>query len=577
MSTPILASNGSTATQASYPDVQRRTTDYKPSIWSYEFLRSLHIDDRNYKEQYEDNKWKSMEEYVKHMLGYDNDAQSVETTLEVIDDIQRLGLGHRFEASIIGILHRIMKNLDQVTDEDTPSLHLTALSFRLLRQHGFQVSQDVFKIFTDCYGSFKDCLCIDVKGMLSLYEASFLGFEGETLLDEALAFTSMHLKNLSCRLLDTQGIDVLEQVSHALEMPLHHRMQRLESRWYIEAYNKRADANQVLLESAKLDYNAVQQTYQRDLSDLSRWWKDMGLANKLPFAKDRLMECFFWSVGMVFEPQLSNLRKGLTKVGALVSTIDDVYDVYGTFDELELFTSLVERWDVNAVEILQDYRLKLSFLALYNTVNEMAYETLKDQGVDVLPYLTKAWADLCKAFLREAEWSNNKYTPTFEEYLANAWISASAVVILVHAYFQLNQNISDEALECLENHHDLLRWPSLIFRLTNDLATSEAELERGETANSISCLIRGSSSDVCDEESARKYISNLIEKSWKKMNKDGQLFGVSSASSPFTKEFVAAATNLCRIAQCMYQYGDGIGAPDKIVKNRILAVILQPV
>ncbi|KAL6143838.1 hypothetical protein ACLB2K_054533 [Fragaria x ananassa] len=207
----------------------------------------------------------------------------------------------------------------------------------------------------------------------------------------------------------------------------------------------------------------------------------------------------------------------------------------------------------------------------------MAYETLKDQGVDVLPYLTKAWADLCKAFLREAEWSNNKYTPTFEEYLANAWISASAVVILVHAYFLLNQNISNEALECLENHHDLLRWPSLIFRLTNDLATSEAELERGETANSISCLIRGSSSDVCEEESARKYISNLIEKSWKKMNKDGQLFRVSSASSPFTKEFVAAATNLSRIAQCMYQYGDGIGAPDKIVKNRILAVILQPV
>ncbi|KAL6140088.1 hypothetical protein ACLB2K_058389 [Fragaria x ananassa] len=141
MSTPILASNGSTATQASYLDVQRRTADYKPSIWSYEFLRSLHIDDRNYKEQYEDNKWKSMEEYVKHMLGYDNDAQSVETTLEVIDDIQRLGLGHRLEASIIGTLHRIMKNLDQVTDEDTPSLHLTALSFRLLRQHGFQVSQ----------------------------------------------------------------------------------------------------------------------------------------------------------------------------------------------------------------------------------------------------------------------------------------------------------------------------------------------------------------------------------------------------------------------------------------------------
>ena len=47
------------------------------------------------------------------------------------------------------------------------------------------------------------------------------------------------------------------------------------------------------------------------------------------------------------------------------------------------------RWDVKAVKDPPEY-MKLCFLALYNTVNEIVYDTLKEQGVDILPYLTKA-------------------------------------------------------------------------------------------------------------------------------------------------------------------------------------------
>ena len=69
----------------------------------------------------------------------------------------------------------------------------------------------------------------------------------------------------------------------------------------------------------------------------------MGLSNKLSFARDRLMESFFWTVGMVSEPQFSNCRKSLTKIVKLITILDDVYDVYGTVDELEQFTDAVER------------------------------------------------------------------------------------------------------------------------------------------------------------------------------------------------------------------------------------------
>ena len=78
----------------------------------------------------------------------------------------------------------------------------------------------------------------------------------------------------------------------------------------------------------------------------------MGLANKLDFARDRLMECFFSAVGMAFKPEFSKCRKGLTKVTAFISTIDDVYDVYGSLDELELFTDAITRFVLQTIPLI---------------------------------------------------------------------------------------------------------------------------------------------------------------------------------------------------------------------------------
>ena len=47
---------------------------------------------------------------------------------------------------------------------------------------------------------------------------------------------------------------------------------------------------------------------------------------------------------MMCGPQLGKSRIIQTKVNALITVVDDVYDVYGTLDELELFTDAVERF-----------------------------------------------------------------------------------------------------------------------------------------------------------------------------------------------------------------------------------------
>lgn len=67
------------------------------------------------------------------------------------------------------------------------------------------------------------------------------------------------------------------------------------------------------------------------------------MAAKLNFARDRLVESFLWSVGLSYEPEYELCREWLTKVMNFVLIIDDIYDVYGSLEELEIFTDAVER------------------------------------------------------------------------------------------------------------------------------------------------------------------------------------------------------------------------------------------
>ena len=57
-----------------------------------------------------------------------------------------------------------------------------------------------------------------------------------------------------------------------------------------------------------------------------------------------MITSFLGGLGIAFEPQFAYSRRVLTIAGALVTVIDDIYDIYGTLDELDLFTYAVERF-----------------------------------------------------------------------------------------------------------------------------------------------------------------------------------------------------------------------------------------
>ena len=117
-------------------------------------------------------------------------------------------------------------------------------------------------------GNFKTCFCEDINGMLSLYEASFLSTKGETVLEEAKCFAVKYLNEFIKSSKDELKVEIVE---HALKLPLHWRIERLEARWSIDIYERIGTLYPILLEIAKLDFNMVQSIYQEDLKYASRY------------------------------------------------------------------------------------------------------------------------------------------------------------------------------------------------------------------------------------------------------------------------------------------------------------------
>ena len=70
---------------------------------------------------------------------------------------------------------------------------------------------------------------------------------------------------------------------------------------------------------------------------------ETGLGKQLYFARDRIVENYFWTIRQIQEPQYGYVRQTMTKINALLTTIDDIYDIYGTLEELQLFTVAFEK------------------------------------------------------------------------------------------------------------------------------------------------------------------------------------------------------------------------------------------
>nr|AIC76501.1 terpene synthase [Prunus campanulata] len=466
--------------------------------------------------------------------------------LNMIDAVQRLGIDHHFQEEIDQILqkqHLIITSGSAHGADHHSDLHEVAVRFRLLRQQGYFVPDDVFNKFKESEGSFKKMLSEGIQGLMSLYEASQLSIEGEDTLDEAGQF-SCHLLSTSLSHLDHRQARV---VGNTLSNPHLKSLATFMAKNFF-ATNSRGTNNRwlnILQEVAKTDFSMVQSLHQKEIVQISKWWKELGLAKELKFARDQPVKWYIWSMACLTDPKLSEERVELTKPISFIYLIDDIFDVYGTLDELILFTEAVNRWEIGDIDHLPDY-MKICFKALHDMTNEISSKVYQKHGWNPLHSLRKTWGSLCNAFLVEAKWFKSGHLPKAEDYLKNGIVSSGVNVVMVHIFFLLGQGITKQSVELLNETPAIISSAAAILRLWDDLGSAADENQDGHDGSYIWCYLN--EHQGCSIEDAQEITINLISKEWKRLNKE------LVSPNPFPVAFTNASLNLARMVPLMYSY-----------------------
>lgn len=533
----------------------RESADYHPSVWGDYFLTYRPIP----RDVLASLKPK-MDELKVEIIQMCKDTTNSLQSLELIDSIQRLGASYHFEMEIDEALF----DVNEAPDYDDHDLYSVALRFRLLRQQRYHIPSNVFEKFLNENGEFEDSLRTDAKALLSLYEAAHLGTSDEEILDKAIVFSRTHLMLQPKDEMDTH---FAAMVSSAMEIPLFRRTDRIRTRSYLTTYERDKKYNEVLLDFAKMDFLCLQNLHQDEARKLSIWWKKLGLSEKLPFSRDRLIECYFWILSIFFEPRYSRARMIMTKFIALISVLDDICDVYGTLEEIHLLSDVIDRWEVESAGKLPEY-MQFYILTLFGTFKDIETELAPEQNSFRLDYLKDEFKKIAKGYVTEATWANKFYVPKLEEHLSVTLVTACYCILTCASYIGMEEVIPKTVFDWVSSFPEIIKASSLIGRITNDIASYKLEQKRTHVASTVQCYVM---KHECSEEEACNKLLAMSNNAWKILIKE------FLTNTKFSLSLIWPIINLARFSEFVYFRNDIYTHSLDTMKEQINGVLIEPI
>ncbi|KAH6799654.1 hypothetical protein C2S51_036138 [Perilla frutescens var. frutescens] len=334
-----------------------------------------------------------------------------------VDRLQRLGISRYFHVEIEECLKYVYrfwtnKGIGWARNTNVEDVDDTAMGFRLLRLHGYDVSIDAFKQFEKSgeFCCFQGQSTHAITGMYNLYRTSQTMFNGENILADARNYSAkfLHQKRVDNAIVDKWIItkDLPGEVGYALDVPFYASLPRLEARFFIEQYGGDDDVwigktlyrmpyvnCDTYLEMAKLDYKNCQDLHQMEWKSIQKWYGDCNL-REFGLSERSLLLAYYIAASSAFEPEKSRERLAWAKTAILVETIasqqlcDEQKCEFA--DEFESSSMLKDengmRYETRLVEIV------------INTVSQLSSEILVTQGRDIHQHLSNEWQKWVKTW-----------------------------------------------------------------------------------------------------------------------------------------------------------------------------------
>ncbi|KAL7151406.1 hypothetical protein ABFS83_04G028800 [Erythranthe nasuta] len=349
--------------------------------------------------------------------------------LWAVDKLQRLGVSRYFREEIeecIEYVHRYWtdKGICWARNSEVQDIDDTAMGFRLLRLHGYNISAEVFKHFEKGgeFFCFAGQSTQAVTGMYNLYRASQLMFPGEEILGSAANFAAKFLKQKRAnnQLLDKWIItkDLPGEVGYALDVPWYASLPRVETRFYLEQYGGEDDVwigktlyrmpyvnNNTYLELAKLDYNNCQALHKREWKSIQKWFRNCSL-DEFGLSERSALLGYYISAACIFEPEKSGARLAWAKTTILVETLVSHFEQQLSRDQKRAFVGEFEHGSV-----LHKYanggrynKTRSSIVGtLLRTLNQLSLDTLLAHGRNIQQPLNHAWHKWLKTWEEAGE------------------------------------------------------------------------------------------------------------------------------------------------------------------------------